>query len=199
MPLDITSPPAVEPITLAEAKARLRIDHAHEDDLIAALIAAARTRVERLTGQALITQTVREIRDGWAEGDRLSPDGIVFTLGLGPVSTVHHVQTVDEEGIAHTLDPASYLLDSVSAAGRLAIRERACWPRPGVPIAGVDISYDAGHGLAPADVPAPLREAVHLLVADAYERRTPDDRADDAAALPRAVAGLLACYRPVRL
>lgn len=197
MPLDITAPPAVEPIPLAEAKARLRVDHTHEDSLISALITAARVRVERLTGHALINQTVREIRDRWEEGDRLSPDGVVFTLARGPVSAVHHVQTVDEDGVAQTLDPASYVLDSVSAPGRLAIRERACWPRPGAPMAGVDIHYDAGHGAASDAVPAPLREAVHLLVADAYERRAPGE--DDPAGLPRAVAGLLACYRPVRL
>jgi uncharacterized phiE125 gp8 family phage protein len=42
MPSILLTPPAVEPISLDEAKAYLRVEHAADDDVIAALIAGAR-------------------------------------------------------------------------------------------------------------------------------------------------------------
>ena len=53
--------PAVEPVLLAEAKAHLRIDGDDEDDLIGALIAAARVAVETEIRRVLIAQSWRAI------------------------------------------------------------------------------------------------------------------------------------------
>ena len=52
-------------MTLAEAKAYLRVEHDDDDDVIAALIAGARVHVEAQTRRALITQSWRLIRDAW--------------------------------------------------------------------------------------------------------------------------------------
>ena len=55
MPSILLSGPAAEPITLAAAKQFLRVEHGDDDDVIAALIAAARIHVEAATRRALVT------------------------------------------------------------------------------------------------------------------------------------------------
>ena len=54
MSLTLVSPPAAEPVTLAEAKSHLKLDTSDEDTLIASLITAARARAEWHTGRALV-------------------------------------------------------------------------------------------------------------------------------------------------
>jgi uncharacterized phiE125 gp8 family phage protein len=52
-----TVAPASEPISIAEAKDHLRIDHDDEDDYIDGLIQMAREQVESDCARALMTQT----------------------------------------------------------------------------------------------------------------------------------------------
>src|SRR3954453_8682079 len=59
MRLEPVTAVAVEPVSLAQAKLWLRVDHDAEDDLISALVSAARDYVEAQTGLALAPQTWR--------------------------------------------------------------------------------------------------------------------------------------------
>ena len=61
----LLTPPAAEPVTLADAKAYLRVAIGDDDAVIAALIAAARSHIEAQTRRALITQTWRLVLDCW--------------------------------------------------------------------------------------------------------------------------------------
>src|SRR6185295_19907165 len=70
MPSILLTGPAVEPVTLAEAKLFLRVEHDDDDDLIAALVAGSRIHVEAQTRRALITQTWRLTRDAWPRSGR---------------------------------------------------------------------------------------------------------------------------------
>ncbi len=67
----ILAAPAVEPLTLAEVKRWLRVDHADDDGLIGSLIKGARERIEARTGRAVIAQPWRIVLDRWPEADSL--------------------------------------------------------------------------------------------------------------------------------
>jgi len=63
--LTMKTGPAIEPVTVADFMAFARVDIDPGDGLMASLIAAARRRVERETGLALITQTWVATMDRW--------------------------------------------------------------------------------------------------------------------------------------
>ncbi len=57
--------PAVEPLSLAEAKAFLRVEYCDDDQVVAALIAGGRMYVETQAQIALIRQSWRPAFDFW--------------------------------------------------------------------------------------------------------------------------------------
>jgi uncharacterized phiE125 gp8 family phage protein len=192
MPLILTAGPAVEPVTLAEAKAHLRADGTAEDALIASLIVTARLNVEAASALALITQSWSYFLDAW-------PRGRALTLPLRPVQSVAAVRLYDESGASTTLDPVTYLLDGAGSPPRLVRQGALHWPKPGRNANGVEVAFTAGYGSAAADVPAPIRQAVLMLVAHWYEHRSPVEIGPFADPIPDTVGTLLAPYRPIRL
>jgi uncharacterized phiE125 gp8 family phage protein len=200
MPLILTSGPAVEPVTLAEAKAHLRVDASAEDTLIASLIVTSRLHVEAAVGLALITQSWSYFRDAW-------PPGPVLDLPLHPIQSIAAVRLYDESGATTTLDPVTYFLDGAANPPRLVRQGGAMgapiwsnvWPRPGRIANGIEVAFAAGYGNAAADVPGPIRQAILLLVAHWYEHRSPLEAGAHAEPVPDMVSELLAPYRSVRL
>ena len=64
--------PAIEPISVEETKIFLRVEHDDDDQLIAALIAGARSHIEAQTQTALITQNWRMVLDAWPQHGRIT-------------------------------------------------------------------------------------------------------------------------------
>lgn len=188
----LNSAPAVEPVSLSEAKAHLRVDGGDEDDLISSLITAARVHTEVQTGQSLIEQTWSVFQDSW-------PDGPVMALPLAPVISVAAVRVYGEDDIPSAIDPSHYYVDTASRPARLVLRSGRTWPRPGRAANGAEVEIIAGYGAGPADVPEPLKQAILQLVAYWFENREPIAVANSAMAVPQMVAALLAPYRPVHL
>lgn len=180
-------PPATEPVSLAEAKAFLRVDGEAEDELIASLIGAARARIERAAGRAMIAQDWRVRFDAL-------PPGRVLALPVRPVLAVTAVRIADAGGVLQPLDEADYEVDA--AGGRVAIKAAVV---PGRRLGGIEVDVSAGYGAAASSVPEDLRQAVRLLVADAYANR--GDAATERAGpgLPAAAAALIAPFRKLRL
>jgi uncharacterized phiE125 gp8 family phage protein len=186
MSITIVTPPASEPVSLAEAKLFLRVGHDGEDALIASLIVAAREAVEAAGGRALVTRRVIETLDQWSFDRRWAQP-----LVLAPASAVHAVRVADASGAMNALDAEDYELDAASQPPRLFFPD-GLPPAPGSSIAGIEIEYDAGYGPDASDAPEALRQAVRMTVIAAYERR-------DGSVPPPAAMALLAAYRELRL
>ena len=81
-----------DPNVACEAKLRLRIGNDVHDDAINQWIAAARERVERETGRALLAQTWVERRDRWDGDGRLAAFGTQFRLPRPPLIALEAVK-----------------------------------------------------------------------------------------------------------
>ena len=186
MPI-ILVPPAGEPLSLAEAKALLRVEHADDDAVITALIAAARGHVEALTRRALLTQTWRFVRDAWPADGRIA-------MRSGPLRSVIAARVFDAAGVAHMVDVQRFVVDV--AAGVIASPAWAL-PLPGRCAAGIELDVELGYGALASDVPAPLRQALLMILAHWYDNR--GAVASGATLLPAGATVLLEPYRVLAL
>ncbi|ETR76017.1 hypothetical protein X566_15605 [Afipia sp. P52-10] len=157
----LLTPPATEPLTLAEAKQFLRVEHTEDDAMIVSLIVAARTQVETMARSALIAQTWRFVRDAWPQDGRIA-------LKRGPLISVQAARVLDGERASIDIDPETFVLDKASWS--LAA---PAWtlPIPGRRIAAIELDVVLGFGTTETSVPEPLRQAVRQLTAHWYDNR----------------------------
>ncbi|HEY0266837.1 MAG TPA: head-tail connector protein, partial [Rhizomicrobium sp.] len=98
MSLQLNTPPAIEPVSLDQAKAWLRVESGGDEDaLIAALIPAARARAEWHTGRAFVTQHWTLWLDSVGDG--------CIALPLPPLVGVESVTLYAADDTATVLDP----------------------------------------------------------------------------------------------
>jgi uncharacterized phiE125 gp8 family phage protein len=189
MPAILLIPPSAEPWSVADAKTFLRVEHADDDVLIAALIAAARGHVEALSRRALLVQRWRFVLDAWPKSGRLD-------LRMGPLRSVIAARVFDAANNAHSIDAGTFVVDA--AANIIA---SPCWalPLPGRATAGIELDVELGYGALATDVPDALRHAIRMLVAHWYENRGLAAVGANVAVLPAGVDALVAPYRVLSL
>lgn len=119
----VVTPPAVEPLSLDEGKARAALqwpDGDPRDDLMRGFIAAARAKVEQDTGLALLTQT----RDIYL--DAIYGYELELPAQARPLQSVTSVKWTDTAGAVNTFNPTQYVVDLASA--RIGLALGAVWP-----------------------------------------------------------------------
>jgi uncharacterized phiE125 gp8 family phage protein len=186
MPSILLSGPALEPITLAEAKQFVRVEHDDDDDIIAALIAGSRIHIETRTRRALITQSWRLTRDVWPGC------GWLAVLPV-PLRTLDAARVYRLDGSTQPIDVARFSVDKIAAPARLAFT-RGALLAPERQVSGIEIDVTCGYGDAAEDVPEPLRQAIRLLVAHWYENRGLIAVGHEIGVLPQTVSALIAPY-----
>lgn len=208
MPLIQIAEPAVEPVTLAEAKLHLRVDDDMLDDdpLITMLIGAARRYAEMYCARSFITQQWRLVLDAFPGGNLMGvPAGIPYglpgnaiLLERGPVASVDSIAYTAMDGSTATMPATDWVADLSGSLARITPRFGKIWPIPLPQIGSVRVQFTAGYGDTAAKVPAGIRHWILLRTATLYENR------EEVAILNRGkvdplpfVDGLLDPYRAV--
>jgi hypothetical protein len=206
--LVVATPPAAEPVTLAEAKLHLRVDFTDDDALITGLIAAARQYCETVQKRSYIT-TVWDMYLDQFPGPgggyynrqlrQLGPSSVAWFPGSGgilevprpPLVSVQWVKYLDPSGSGLVaVDPATYSI-SAGTPGRIQPNFGKVWPIPIPQIDAVQVRFTAGFGASGAAVSDSIKSAMKLMIGHWYEHR--EAAAEGAVAtVPLAVDALLA-------
>ena len=194
----LITPPAIHPVSLAEAKLHLRVDHNDEDTLIESLTRAATEHFDGwngILGRCLVEQVWRQDHDRFARQ---------MIIPLGPVIAVQSITWRDPAGQLSTVPSGCYDLRE-DEAGNAVVRFDAdyVFPENLHESRAVAITFKAGYEANPgppatSTVPDPLKVAILLLVGHWYKNREAVSPAG-MTSLPFAVEALIALYRRMQL
>lgn len=155
--------PTTEPVTTGEAKLHARIDEDTDNAAVAGFIKAARELAETYTRRAFMTQTWQMFLDA-------VPSGNFIELPRPPLVSVTHVKTYTDADVATTFAASNYFVDTISAPGRIVLRDAASWPDAARVANALEIQYVAGYADV-ADVPQTIKQGILALVTWLYEHR----------------------------
>lgn len=173
MALRLITAPTVFPVTLAEAKAHLRVDHSTDDDLINLYIEASTAYCdgpEGFLGRAIVTQTWELVIDEFPDNE--------IKIPLPPLQSVTSVTYDDADGTEQVVSSSDYTVDAVSEPGWVIPESDGSWPDTFEGINAVRIRFVAGYAPtsdSPPDlrgnIPHSIKAAILLLVGSQYAHR----------------------------
>jgi uncharacterized phiE125 gp8 family phage protein len=160
--LRVVVPPAAYPVTLAEAKAQLRVPDSCQDTVIQALIPAATKFCQSLVQRVFMLQTMEWVLTRWRE-DMAVPIAPVLKDGIASI------EYIDWQSVTpQTLDPARYVVQTHKDTVRLLPKFGEFWPRV---FAGssepIVVRFDAGYE-DPADIPGNVKASILLMLRHLY-------------------------------
>jgi uncharacterized phiE125 gp8 family phage protein len=133
-----------EPVTAVEVKTLISLDGTDHDTRIDLLIPALRQQAEQITGRSFAVNTWQTKLDAF-------PCEIM--LPWPPLVSVTAISYIDESGVAQTLDPADYSVDSHSEPAWVLPAADTDWPATLDTANAVTVDYTAGAGAgAPEEV-----------------------------------------------
>lgn len=161
--LRISLRPAGYPVTLAEAKAQLRVTDTSNDALIMGLIGAATSFCEALVQRAFVPRTFQWVLPCWRR---------VLEIPIAPVDpdAIASIKYVDwSSQTQQTLDPAAYVVqtkvDSVVIFPKFGTPWPIAYSYAPEPIV---IEFDAGYDDLANDLPPNVKAAILLQIRHLY-------------------------------
>lgn len=193
MALKLITPPAITPVSLAEVKNHLRVDHDADDLLIQTYIKAATAFVEGpggFLGRALCEQTWDLVID------EFPADAI--QIPLPPLIEIVHIKYDDGNGDELTLDLGDVTIDTDSEPGWII--HGGAWPSNlynGVNAVRVRFiaGYSSGASPEVSEVPENIKVALLLHIGSMYAHREDVIVGQAVSAMPRSSEMLLRRHR----
>jgi uncharacterized phiE125 gp8 family phage protein len=199
MALRLITGPTVQPLTLEEVKAHLRVDYSDADDLISAYIAAATSYVEGqygFTGRALVTQTWELVIDHFPVHE--------IKIPLPPLQSIESIKYDGSDGLEVTLAADQYYVDDVSEPAWV-VPITGGWPTAVFDainsvrirfVAGYDATTDSPPDLR-GNIPRAIKQAMLLYIGNFHEHREENIVGLTTMKLPFAAENLLRPFRVV--
>jgi uncharacterized phiE125 gp8 family phage protein len=160
--LQLITPPAREPLTLAEARSYLQVTHESEDAEIQGQVIAARRWVESRTWRTLMQSTWELVLDRF-------PNERVIFLPRPRLISVESITYLDATGASVSLSLSRVEVDTSHEPGRIRI-DQGGWPAAGDRLAAVRIRYVAGWATL-AQLPQELLQACKVLIHSGFDNR----------------------------
>lgn len=190
MGLTLATAAEIHPVSLAEAKAHLRVDIDDDDDLIGQLIEAAVDAAQIFTRRQFI-----EAEFIWT-ADRFPSGSKAIELPRPPLISVESITYIDDDGEDVEMDVADYVVDETDlTGGRVTPAYEATWPLARNTPASVRVAFTAGYGDEASSVPAGIRAAIKLIIGHLYENREAVIVGTIATEVPMAAQSLLMAHR----
>lgn len=167
MLLSLQTAPVNTPVTLAEAKAHLRVEHTDDDVLIGSLIGVL---VAELDGRqsylrrALITQTWDYFL-GWF------PTCARIVIPMPPLASVTYVKYFDTSNVEQTFSAGLYEVVTEGEQGYIALNYAQSWPGTYEREKAVSIRFVAGYGANTTNIPENIRQAMLIRLGELYAGR----------------------------
>ena len=172
MVLVIETAPGLEPVSLTELAAHLRIDEYDSDSgaELLAIIEAAREIVEDITSRKLFTQTWNYFIDAF-------PSSNYVKIPFGNIQSVAHVKYTDSAGTVTTMTAGTdYIVETNGdQCGKIVLPHGATWPSfTEYPSNPIEIRFVCGWEYDSDEVssiPKKYKQAIKLICGDLYANR----------------------------
>ncbi len=163
----LTTPAAEKVISVGEARDYAKIEIDDDDDIVDEVIISATQWAEDFTRRAFLTQTHTMVID-WC-----FPECIELPISPVQSVTAANFTYVDATGATTQVPTSVYELDIISDPARIYLAYDQDWPENRIQRNAISIEFVAGYGVKPTQVPAPIRQAIRMMVVHHYETRQP--------------------------
>ena len=189
-----TVAPTAELLSLAGAKAHLRVEGDDEDGDIEALVADVAGLLDGysgILGQALLTQT-------WAQSFDRFPYRGELRLPLGPLGDTVTIAYFDAAGAVQAFTGFHAVSDAIGPL--IILPDGASWPATAKRPDAVTVTWTCGHASSDApNFPPNVIRAVKLLITHWYENRGPVNIGNITSDLSWSLDQLISPHRKVGL